>query len=515
VRQLHLLRLVLLVSLLATWRIDPAPARAQTQAGWWAQLLRAADMWSGPTPSAESFGQLPRGQYVFVPDTQPFPGGGRVYVREAAGQAYGYVDALVLAPSGPPPEAGGSLPSVVSAPLFRPFWVANHTPAALLTGPNDGAEALFELAPFSKMLVLAPAVGQRYYVQDGRTEQLGYVEAALIGPADPPVPGEFDPPPSLTPPVAPSYRPSWVAVQRPTDLWSGVTGGTSFGRVVAGEQLLVMAPAEGGRLHVLNPKTKNYAFVDANAVAASAGPKPAAIEVKGWKGVVTGDVVNLRAEPNTFIPHVAQARLGDEVTVASWVEGEELDRDNRTWGRVTSIKRKDFQGQPVELLTGEFALQPYVYSGLLRPAAVTDAPAPPASGFQTGATRWIDVNLTHQVVVAYEGTRQVYMAPTTSGRPGWETPTGTLRIQRRVENETMVGSTLLRLDTFEIPDYRLENVKWTQYFTGSGAALHTNYWRPASIFAIPSSHGCLGLLEQHAKWLWDWATVGTPLVIHY
>ena len=97
----------------------------------------------------------------------------------------------------------------------------------------------------------------------------------------------------------------------------------------------------------------------------------------------------------------------------------------------------------------------------------------------------------------------------------WETPVGTHRIQRRVENETMIGSTLLRLDTFEIPDYRLENVKWTQYFTGAGAALHTNYWRPAGRFGMPSSHGCVGLLEKDARWLWDWARVGTPLLIHY
>ncbi|HEU5316431.1 MAG TPA: hypothetical protein VFX49_09995, partial [Chloroflexota bacterium] len=276
-RHLHLLGVLILASLLATCRAAPISARAQTQAppGWWAQLMRPADMWSGPDTGASSFGQLPRGQYVFVPDTQPFPGGGRVYVREAAEQAYGYVDALALAPSGPPPEEGGSLPSVVSTPLFRPFWVANHTPAALLAGPNDGAESLIELAPFSKLLVLAPAVGQRYYVQDGRSEQLGYIEATLIGPSDPPVPGEFDPPPSLAPPVAPSYRPSWVAAQRATDLWSGMTGGTSFGRVAAGDQLLVMAPAEGPRLHVLNPKTKNYAFVDAAAVSPSTGPKPA------------------------------------------------------------------------------------------------------------------------------------------------------------------------------------------------------------------------------------------------
>ena len=116
--------------------------------------------------------------------------------------------------------------------------------------------------------------------------------------------------------------------------------------------------------------------------------------------------------------------------------------------------------------------------------------------------------------MAYEGSRPAYIAPTTSGRPGWETPAGTFRIQRRVENETMIGSTLLRLDTLEVPDYRLENVKWTQYFTGNGAAIHTNYWRPAGLFGLPSSHGCLGMPEANARWFWTWAGVGTPLVVH-
>jgi lipoprotein-anchoring transpeptidase ErfK/SrfK len=486
--------------------------------GWWAQVLRPADMWSGPTAGAESFGQLPRGQHVFVPDSQPFPESGRVYVQEAAERAYGYVDAIALAPSGPPSTDPGatSQPSVVGSPLFRPFWIANHAPATLWDSPNDGAQALLELAPFSKMLVLAPAAGARYYVQDGRTDRLGYVESTLIGPSDPPVPNEFAPPPSLTPPPAPSYRPTWVAARRAADLWSGMTGGTSFGRVATGEHLLVMAPPDGPRLHVLNPKTRNFAFVDTAAVGPSEGPKAAAIEVKGWRGAVTGDVVNLRPEPNTYVPHVAQARLGDEITVAAWVEGEELDKDNRTWARVTSITRKDAFGRPVELLTGEFASKPpFIYSGLVRPLAAGRTPEPPRTALGNGGARWIDVNLTEQVVVAYEGDKAVFSAPTTSGRPGWETPVGTFRIQRRVENETMVGSTLLRLDTHEIPDYRLENVKWTQYFTGGGAALHTNYWRPAGLFGMPSSHGCLGLLEHHAKWLWDWARVGTPLVIHY
>src|SRR5687767_1544772 len=216
-RMRHLLRVLGLTLLL----LPAGSAAAQTPGGWWAQILRPADLWSGPIAPAESFGQLPRGHYVFVPDAQPFLGGGRVYVQEAAERAYGYVDAIALAPSGPPAELGGELPPVVASPLFRPFWVANHTATALWGDPNEGSESLGDLPPFTKLLVLAPAVGQRYYVQDARTERLGYVDAATIGPSDAPVPGEYDPPPSLVPPPSePSFRPSWAVAQRATDLWS-------------------------------------------------------------------------------------------------------------------------------------------------------------------------------------------------------------------------------------------------------------------------------------------------------
>jgi lipoprotein-anchoring transpeptidase ErfK/SrfK len=487
--------------------------------GWWAQLIRPADLWSGPNAAAQSFGQMPRGAYLRVLEEQPLPGGARLYVQETEDFAFGYVDAISLAPSSAPPlhpaTDAGALPAVVGAPLFQPFWVANHTPSTLWSSPNEGDAGVDNLPQYSKLLVLAPSAGSRFYVQEPRSERLGYVEVAHVGPSDPPTAAELEPPPSIIPPATPSYRPWWIASHRVTNLWSAMDAGVSFGSVAIGEHLLVMAPQSGPRLHVLNPKTRNYAFVDAAAVGPATPPKAAAIEVKGWRGVVTGDVVNLRPEPYTFIPHAGQVRSGDEVTVTAWVEGEEIDKDNRTWARLTSVKRRNSLGELVELLTEEHAGPRYIYSSLLRPTPVSRPPEPPNTALGAGGARWIDVNLTHQTITAYEGTRPVYFAPVTSGRPGWETPTGTYRFTRRVENETMIGSTLLRLDTYEIPSYRLENVKWTQYFTGAGAALHTNYWRPAALFGMPSSHGCLGVEEQHAKWFWDWARIGTQLLIHY
>ncbi|HEV2123806.1 MAG TPA: hypothetical protein VGW38_13665, partial [Chloroflexota bacterium] len=134
-----------------------------------------------------SFGQLPRGGYVRVLDHQPFSGAARLYVQETADDAFGYVDAIHLAPSGPPPDSGrqdSTVPSVIGAPLFQPFWVANHAPATLWSSPNEGDPGIADLPAFSKLLVLAPATGTRYYAQDARSERLGYIDSWHVGPSD-------------------------------------------------------------------------------------------------------------------------------------------------------------------------------------------------------------------------------------------------------------------------------------------------------------------------------------------
>jgi lipoprotein-anchoring transpeptidase ErfK/SrfK len=153
----------------------------------------------------------------------------------------------------------------------------------------------------------------------------------------------------------------------------------------------------------------------------------------------------------------------------------------------------------------------FLYSSVLRPVALPAAPSPPDEPF-TG--RWIDLNLTHQVVVAYEGVNAVRLARTSTGRPGWETAPGRYSIQRRVEKETMESASLIGLDA-QRADYKVENVRWTQYFSADGKELHENYWKPRDEFGIPSSHGCAGLVAEDAFWFWNWADVGVPVIAHY
>jgi lipoprotein-anchoring transpeptidase ErfK/SrfK len=142
------------------------------------------------------------------------------------------------------------------------------------------------------------------------------------------------------------------------------------------------------------------------------------------------------------------------------------------------------------------------------------ATATPPAGVAFGEDeRWIAVNLTTQRAMAFVGAQPMRVALVTTGMPGWETPTGDFRVYRRVENETMDSLGLgIPIDSPE--GWYVDNVLYTQYIY-SGITLHYNYWRPQSYFGnVPSSHGCVGLGYSDAKFLWDFADIGTRVVIY-
>jgi lipoprotein-anchoring transpeptidase ErfK/SrfK len=190
---------------------------------------------------------------------------------------------------------------------------------------------------------------------------------------------------------------------------------------------------------------------------------------------------------------VRELMPGEPVVVVDWVAGEEVEKNNNTWAKLADGT--------------------YVFSTLLKRAPLAEPPALPADAPDVG--RWIDVNLTEQVAVAYEGRTAVRMALISTGRPGWDTPTGHFTIGRRMAKDTMDGSTLVGQGPNGTgATYKVEDVKHVQYFTADGAAIHENTWRAPGTFGMPGSHGCIGMTPADAAYFWDFATHGTPLVIH-
>lgn len=115
--------------------------------------------------------------------------------------------------------------------------------------------------------------------------------------------------------------------------------------------------------------------------------------------------------------------------------------------------------------------------------------------------RWIDVNLSEQRVYAYEGDVIVNSFIVSTGT--WRTPTvtGRYKIWIKLRSTTMSG-----------PGYYLTNVPYTMYFY-KGYGLHGTYWH--NNFGTPMSHGCVNLRTDDAAWLYNWASVGTVVNVHY
>ena len=121
--------------------------------------------------------------------------------------------------------------------------------------------------------------------------------------------------------------------------------------------------------------------------------------------------------------------------------------------------------------------------------------------------KWVDVNLSRHTMTAYVGGK-VALGPVAMVNGASATPSlvGTYRINRKYAADRMRGSNADGT-TYDTPD-----VPWVSYFSG-GYALHGAPWR--STFGYADSHGCINLPVSTAKWVYDWAPIGTPVVSHF
>ena len=117
----------------------------------------------------------------------------------------------------------------------------------------------------------------------------------------------------------------------------------------------------------------------------------------------------------------------------------------------------------------------------------------------------ITISIAQQWLYAYEGSQLVFDAPVTTGKDGFNTPTGTYAIYAKVPLQTMRGS--LGGESWVVPD-----VPHAMYFNG-GVALHGTYWHNLFGSGVRISHGCVNLPLESAAWLYSWAQMGTSVQV--
>ncbi|MDM8520894.1 LysM peptidoglycan-binding domain-containing protein [Anaerolineales bacterium HSG6] len=129
-------------------------------------------------------------------------------------------------------------------------------------------------------------------------------------------------------------------------------------------------------------------------------------------------------------------------------------------------------------------------------------PQPATSPIETAA-RWIYVDLSDQQVTAYQGGYPIYTTKASTGLPHTPTVVGDFNVYVKHEATRMQGG-------YGADSYDLANVPHTMYFY-QGYALHGAYWH--NNFGTPMSHGCVNLSLPDAKWFYNFATVGTKVVV--
>jgi len=189
--------------------------------------------------------------------------------------------------------------------------------------------------------------------------------------------------------------------------------------------------------------------------------------------------------------------------------GARLLRRTPGSGEATPTLRVD---QPVPLTPDAPAdadgrWSPTADGNLLRRSDVRIARRRPRPPEIAADERWIHVDLSEQVLVAYEGDRPVFATLVSTGRAETPTPAGVHRIDAKHVTITMDGDG----SDPAAEAYRIDDVPWVQFFSG-GYALHGAFWHDG--FGRPRSHGCVNLAPGDARWLFQFTAPSVPAGWH-
>lgn len=120
-------------------------------------------------------------------------------------------------------------------------------------------------------------------------------------------------------------------------------------------------------------------------------------------------------------------------------------------------------------------------------------------------SKWIEIDLSEQRLYLKENGTTVNSFLVSTGK--WApTPAGQWRIWTKLTSTRMVGGSKA-LGTY----YNLPNVPYVMYYD-RGYAVHGAYWH--NNFGQPMSHGCTNMRPEEAKIVFDWAQVGTRVIVH-
>jgi lipoprotein-anchoring transpeptidase ErfK/SrfK len=130
---------------------------------------------------------------------------------------------------------------------------------------------------------------------------------------------------------------------------------------------------------------------------------------------------------------------------------------------------------------------------------------PVASAEDDASKKEIHIYIERQVLIAQENGIEIYNFDIVTGRDGKETTAGTYQIFRKHEKYTSQS-------------YGAE-MPYAMFFSEDGKAIHGTQmatlrsYLHTYITESVGSHGCVGLTDDNALALFEWAPMGTPVIV--
>lgn len=121
--------------------------------------------------------------------------------------------------------------------------------------------------------------------------------------------------------------------------------------------------------------------------------------------------------------------------------------------------------------------------------------------------KYIDISLSRQRMVLFEDGKALNTYIVSSGKASMPTPVGTFAIQNKVSRAWS-------------QEFGLWMPWWMAFLPSGAMGIHelpewpSGYKEGAAHLGTPVSHGCVRLGVGPAKRVYDWADIGTPVVIH-
>lgn len=206
-----------------------------------------------------------------------------------------------------------------------------------------------------------------------------------------------------------------------------------------------------------------------------------------------GECVIVRDEPSINGGVVTHLRNHVILKVDSRVENE-----GRTWYKITFDEHLSYP----ERVVGDWYIAAEYVDILLDEGEKTIW----EEGVSTTSSKLIMVDRSKQRLYAYEGEEMFVEMTISTGLELSPTPVGTFTVFKKMPSRYMQGPLPGFSDYYDLP-----GVPWNLYFTEGGAVIHGAYWHNS--FGLRYSHGCVNLLPEDARLLYEWADLGTKVTV--